>query len=86
MTETMTWWLTAGFFLGEQQRAGNGTEKRLLNDLLSNYNKYARPRMKPNQPVSVFVDLVLFQIEDLVRETWAVCVWNISTEVFSAFF
>ncbi len=44
----------------------DGVEKRLIKDLLRNYNKFARPRLNRHLPVTVLVDLVIIQFEDVV--------------------
>lgn len=42
-----------------------GAEKRLIRDLMKDYDKYARPRLSINHPVTVLVDLIVIQFEDL---------------------
>ena len=43
-----------------------GSEKRLIRDLMKDYDKYARPRLSINHPITVLVDLIVIQFEDLV--------------------
>ncbi len=43
-----------------------GIEKTLTNKLLQGYNMYARPRLRLDEPVTVLVDVVILQIEDIV--------------------
>ncbi len=43
-----------------------GIEKKLTDKLLQGYNMYARPRLRLDEPVTVLVDVVILQIEDIV--------------------
>ncbi len=43
-----------------------GAEKRLIRDLMENYDKFSRPRLSIKHPVTVLVDLIVIQFEDLV--------------------
>ena len=53
--------LVSGIF---QER--EGVETLLITKLLEKYNKDSPPRTKPSQHVTVLVDLVVVQLEDLV--------------------
>ena len=56
------------FFVSGIFQEREGVETLLITKLLEKYNKYSRPRTKPSQPVTVLVDLVVVQLEDLVKK------------------
>ena len=44
-----------------------GAEKRLIKDLMNDYDKLSRQRLRLHHPVTVLVDLVILQFTELVR-------------------
>ncbi len=45
-----------------------GAEKKLIRDLMKGYDKHARPRLAITQPVTVLVDLIVIQFDELVSK------------------
>ena len=43
-----------------------GEEKRLIRNLLQNYEKLSRPRLTVNQTVAVLLDLIIIRFTELV--------------------
>ncbi len=46
---------------------GDKNAKRLLEDLLKNYNTVVRPVVKPNDCIKLYLGIKLSQIADIVR-------------------
>ncbi len=46
-----------------------GAEKRLITDLFEDYDRLSRPRLQLKQSVTVLVDLIILQFDELVRFT-----------------
>ena len=44
----------------------NWTEAKLVNDLLTDYNPWARPRVNPREIVNVWLFMYLFLLNDVV--------------------
>ena len=44
----------------------NWTEAKLVNDLLTDYNSWARPRVNPREIVNVWLFMYLFLLNDVV--------------------
>jgi hypothetical protein len=61
---------------------GNEDAKRLLDDLLENYNIMVRPTEKPSDAVKMYLGIKLSQIADIVRFGFMSFVFVINANIF----